>query len=92
MVTQPQNKTMTKKYILKPGKHQFAPQSPAVHHNNNLTDDEAQWYLETYPHISSLFDSIPGSAQTNNNKVDTEDVQPDNQLPGVQIADETLKS
>lgn len=46
---------MTKKYILKPGKHQFAPGSHAVHHNNNLSDEEAQWYLEKYPHIAALF-------------------------------------
>jgi hypothetical protein len=44
-----------KKYILKPGKHQFAPKSPAIHDNENLTDAEAEWYLEKYPHIASLF-------------------------------------
>jgi hypothetical protein len=48
-----------KKYILKPGKHQFAPGSPAVHNNNNLTDEEAEWYLERYPHIASLFAPRP---------------------------------
>jgi len=47
--------TKQKKYILKPGNHQFAPGSPAVHHNNNLSDEEAQWYLEKYPHIAQLF-------------------------------------
>ena len=45
-----------KKYILKPGTHQFAPNSPAVHHNDDLSDDEAQWYLEKYPHIAALFE------------------------------------
>ena len=35
-----------KKYILKPGLHQFVPGSPAVHSNDNLTDEEAKWYLE----------------------------------------------
>jgi hypothetical protein len=48
----------TKKYILKPGRHQFAPGSAATHHNNNLSDEEAEWYLEKYPHIISLFDTI----------------------------------
>jgi hypothetical protein len=46
-----------KKYILKPGRHQFVPGSPAVHHNDNLSDAEAEWYLEKYPHIASLFES-----------------------------------
>ena len=44
-----------KKYILKPGKHQFAPGSPAVHDNDNLNDDDAEWYMEKYPHIKQLF-------------------------------------
>ena len=48
-------KLMTKKYILKPGKHQFAPGSHAVHDNDNLSDEEAEWYLEKYPHIAGLF-------------------------------------
>jgi len=53
--------TTLKKYILKPGKHQFAPGSHATHHNDNLTDAEAQWYLERYPHIATLFETIPES-------------------------------
>jgi len=52
---------MTKKYILKPGKHQFAPGSHATHHNDNLTDAEAKWYLERYPHIKTLFEEISAS-------------------------------
>lgn len=44
-----------RKYILKPGKHQFAPGSHAEHDNDNLSDAEAEWYLERYPHIVSLF-------------------------------------
>jgi hypothetical protein len=48
------NDQMTKKYILKPGKHQFAPKSAAIHDNDNLTDKEAK-----YPHIKSLFEQIP---------------------------------
>jgi len=46
---------MTKKYILKPGKHQFVPGSHAAHDNENLTDEEVEWYLEKYPHITGLF-------------------------------------
>lgn len=51
-----------KKYILKPGKHQFAPGSAAVHSNDNLTDEEAEWYLQRYPHIASLFTLAPAEA------------------------------
>ena len=50
-----------KQYILKPGRHQFAPGSPAIHHNDNLTDEEAKWYLKKYPHIKSLFEVLPES-------------------------------
>ncbi len=46
---------MTKRYKLKPGKHQFAPGSHAVHDNDSLSDEEAEWYLERYPHIAQLF-------------------------------------
>jgi hypothetical protein len=46
----------TKKYILKPGKHQFTPGAPAVHTNDNLTDDEAEWYIEKFPRIINLFE------------------------------------
>lgn len=49
-----------KKYILKPGKHQFAPGSAAVHDNETLTDKEAAWYIKRYPHIKSLFEQMPG--------------------------------
>lgn len=45
-----------KKYILKPGRHQFAAGSLAVHTNDNLTDEEAEWYLKRYPHIAGLFE------------------------------------
>lgn len=51
--------TMTRKFILKPGKHSFAPGEAAVHDNKSLTDDEARWYLEEYPHIRPLFQYIP---------------------------------
>ncbi|MGN6398722.1 MAG: hypothetical protein ACTHMI_24355 [Mucilaginibacter sp.] len=45
---------MTKKYILRPGRHQFAPGSPAEHHNDNSSDEEIGWYLKAYPHIAAL--------------------------------------
>jgi hypothetical protein len=50
---------MNKKYKLKPGRHQFAPRSPAIHTNDNLTDEDAEWYMQKYPHIASLFELIP---------------------------------
>ncbi|WP_121810943.1 hypothetical protein [Mucilaginibacter kameinonensis] len=53
------NDTITKKYTLKPGLHQFAPGSAAVHCNDNLSDEEAEWYLQRYPHIAKLFASRP---------------------------------
>ncbi|MFD2870854.1 hypothetical protein ACFS5N_00150 [Mucilaginibacter ximonensis] len=49
-----------KKYILKPGKHQFAPGSAAMHENDSLTDKEAAWYIKRYPHIKTLFEQLPG--------------------------------
>lgn len=48
-----------KKYILKPGNHQFAPGEHARHSNDTLTDAEAEWYLGKYPHIKSLFSELP---------------------------------
>jgi len=50
---------LMKKYILKPGNHQFAPGSAAIHNNDNLTDEEAEWYLQKYPHIVGLFAQSP---------------------------------
>ncbi|MDR3693369.1 hypothetical protein [Mucilaginibacter sp.] len=52
---------MTKKYILKPGKHQFASGSHAMHDNDNLSDEEAEWYLQRYPHIAVLFEDCPAN-------------------------------
>jgi len=48
-----------KKFILKPGNHQFVPGSHATHNNLNLTDDDAAWYLKAYPHIANLFEKMP---------------------------------
>lgn len=60
---------LKKKYILKPGKHQFAPKSPPVHDNDNLTDEEAEWYMEKYPHIKSLFVDSPEVGKSESQKV-----------------------
>ena len=57
-----------KKHILKPGRHQFAPGAPAVHSNDNLSDEEAEWYLERYPHIASLFVDNPDDRKSENPK------------------------
>ena len=53
------NDAMKKKYILKPGRHQFAPGSAAIHSNENMSDEEAEWYLQRYPHIEALFAPRP---------------------------------
>jgi hypothetical protein len=58
-----------KKYTLKPGKHQFAPGEHARHDNDNLTDAEAEWYLERYPHIAKLFVSSPEVGKTGSPEV-----------------------
>lgn len=57
-----------KKYILKPGKHQFVPGSAPMHDNENLTDKEAAWYIKKYPHIKSLFTQLPGRPSIKQNK------------------------
>jgi hypothetical protein len=49
----------SKNYTLKPGRHQFAPGSHAIHSNDNLSDEEAAWYLEKYPHIAAMLIIIP---------------------------------
>jgi hypothetical protein len=54
----------SKKYTLKPGIHQFAPGSHAVHEDHQLSDEEAEWYLDRYPHIAALFDSGSGVRET----------------------------
>ena len=55
---------MTKKNILRPGKHQFAPKSHAVHNNDNISDESAEWYLQHYPHIAALFEQCPANENT----------------------------
>ena len=75
------NDPMTKKYILKPGKHQFAPGSHATHHNDNLTDAEAEWYLERYPHIATLFEAIPFPQVKSVKSPKIKSVKPSSQKP-----------
>lgn len=67
-------KKKEKRYILKPGNHQFAPNAPAIHSNENLSDEEARWYLSKYPHIKKLFVQMPGKkkAEPNNTIESTE--------------------
>ena len=60
-----------KKYTLKPGRHQFVPGSHAVHGNENLSDAEAEWYLQHYPHIAALFEKIPGNSPPQTDTVET---------------------
>lgn len=71
------NDVITKKYILKPGFHQFAPGSAAIHSNENLSDEEAVWYLQRYPHIEALFTPRPpeggGTVQANYERKISED-------------------
>lgn len=76
-----------KKYTLKPGRHQFAPGSHPVHENENLSDEEAEWYLKQYPHIAALFNKIPGDAQPETDiaktacRVSVEETPPQNTEP-----------
>lgn len=57
-----------KKYKLKPGNHQFAPGEHGWHNNDNLSDAEAAWYLQKYPHIRSLFSDRPEVRETESPK------------------------
>jgi hypothetical protein len=90
---------MIKKYILKPGRHQFVPGSHAVHHNNNLTDEEAEWYLAKYPHIVSKFDTVPKEPVAENDTAcrvsdDNQSIQslPESMEPPIQSVESNLKS
>lgn len=79
------NDTMIKKYILKPGKHQFAPGSAAVHSNDNLNDEEARWYIEKYPHIVDLFTQIPKGQKpliSSRHKTKIQEVKPSENVIG----------
>jgi hypothetical protein len=81
---------MTKKYILKPGKHQFAPGSAAVHSNDNLNDEEAKWYLEKYPHIAALFIQIPQDPKPVTSKEKKLKIQEIKQVDAVTVQDHTV--
>ena len=72
--------TNKKKYILKPGKHPFAPGSAATHHNDNLSDAEAEWYIEKYPHIKDLFEI----SSTESKSVQSESKSVESQTQSVQ--------
>jgi len=56
---------MTKKYVLKPGRHQFVPGAQALHDNENLSDENAKWYMDKYPHIASMFELMPTERNAN---------------------------
>jgi hypothetical protein len=81
-----------KKYILKPGRHQFAPKSPPIHENANLTDEEAQWYLEKYPHIKELFIPEKAPAQSSRQivKIINPFVQPPSEISVTENNNEDL--
>lgn len=53
-----------REYVLKPGKHQFAPGSHAHHDNDNTSDEECAWYLDKFPHIKALFEKVPKKPKT----------------------------
>jgi hypothetical protein len=78
-----------KKYILKPGKHQFAPKSPAVHDNDSLTDEEAEWYMERYPHIRHLFIESPQVGKSASQKV-TQSVESSTKIGVIENENEDL--
>lgn len=52
-------KQTDKKYILKPGKHQFIPGSPTLYDNDTLSDEQAEWWLEKMPHLKQHFEKVP---------------------------------
>jgi hypothetical protein len=80
-----------KKFILKPGNHQFIPGSHPIHNNENLDDEEAQWYLKAYPHIANLFERIPNHEELIELKMQS-DVESLAQLQSVQSRNQSVKS
>jgi hypothetical protein len=85
-----------KKYTLKPGRHQFAPGSHAIHNNDNLSDEEAAWYLERYPHIAAMFiinpkdekSNIPGLISAESDACRVSEVEISNESPSVKSTSE----
>jgi hypothetical protein len=80
---------LKKKYNLKPGRHQFVPGSAAIHHNGNLTDDEAEWYIERYPHIITLFDVSTEEVEKQEAMSVNKSVQ--SQLPSITVLNSEIK-
>lgn len=80
-----------KKFILKAGNHQFVPGSHAAHNNENLDDDEAAWYLKTYPHIANLFEQIPTKEELTELKMQS-DIDSLNESESVQSQPKSVKS
>lgn len=48
-----------RKYLLKPGNHQFVSGGEAIHNNENTNDTILAAYLKAYPYIRPLFLKIP---------------------------------
>lgn len=55
-----------KKYILKEGNHQFFAGSPHVYNNQNLSDEEAAFFLKAHPHLKNCFSKIPKEVKEQN--------------------------
>jgi len=55
---QQQENNSGKKYILKPGNHQFI-NGDKPFNNDNITDQVAEWYIKNYPHTKSFFTKTP---------------------------------
>jgi len=80
-----------KKFILKPGNHQFIPGSHPIHNNENLNDEEAEWYLKAYPHIANLFERIPNNEELIALKMQS-DIESLNQLQSVKPQTKSAQS
>lgn len=48
------NEQPARKYTLKDGNHSFYPGTPAIHNNDNTTDEDIEGHLKLYPHIKHL--------------------------------------
>ncbi|MDB5148029.1 MAG: hypothetical protein JWQ57_2049 [Mucilaginibacter sp.] len=55
----PEAEANSRKYILKPGNHQFISGEASIHNNENTTDKSLEMYLKAYPYIKSLFIKMP---------------------------------
>lgn len=43
-----------RKHTLKEGNHSFYPGTPAIHNNDNTSDEDIEGHLKLYPHIKHL--------------------------------------